>query len=489
MSGASRGPAFIAEAWGAIDAGDVPRALKQISAAYGLIGHWSEGVQRLPIGWPEADRVIAAAANIVCDRAGPGAPVADGGGNDAVLFSRWTNFGGHRFAATDILHASPARHKYAFVINAGRSGASAGQMASRLGIPEDCVEVAPAEVRDTPWEWLPARLRARGCSRLFVVHETYRPGVLVAALASSPVRVYILHHIDAKPCSGLYLPGVRVVDLTPFCFHYSRRNLGIEPIYLPLVSAPPVGERPAFSGTGELRTATCGREDKFALRRGFPYAGIIAERLRRFGGQHVHMGALSEEALAMLDAAFRRAGVEPGRFEYLSRVPNLPAALWANRIDLYITSFPAGGARTFIDVMASATPAVVNIRGEHERYCSSSLRAPGTAEWSVPDELWAILGSAQPGWLAERSRLARDHFARNHRIEVLAGALARPDIIGVEPPPLPEGAVLSSPQDVLCQVVAEITSLRRREGEMRERIAALEEDASRSIRWPRWLKR
>lgn len=489
MNKMSSGSAFLSEAWASIDGGDVPSALRRISEAYRAIGSWSAGGQRLPIGWPEADRLIASVADTVRAAAGPIAPVADGGGGDALLFSLWTKYGGHLLAAADLLRASPARHKHAFIINPGRSGSSREKIASTLGIPADCVEIAPDEFRDTPWEWLPAKLAARGCSRLFVVHETYKPGVLVAALASPCARIYILHHIDAKPCSGLHLPGVRVVDLTPFCFHYSRRNLGISPIYLPLVSEPPSGERPAFLGTGELRTATCGREEKFAMRKGFPYAAVIAGRLRRFGGQHVHIGALSEEAMAMIGEALRRAGVEPGRFEYLSFVPDLPAALWTHRVDLYIASFPAGGARTIIDVMASGTPAVVNVRGEQDRSCSISLRAPGTEEWSIPEELWSILASVGAGWLAERSRLAREHFDRHHRFDVLAGALAGPDIVGVEPPPLPDGATIPSPQDVLCQVLADVTWLRRSEGEMRARLVALEEDASQAIRWPRWLKR
>ncbi|MCC6356418.1 MAG: hypothetical protein IT577_21230 [Verrucomicrobiae bacterium] len=481
--------AFVSEAWAAIHGGDVPGALRLLAEAYGLIGRWSEGGQRLPIGWPEGDRIIAAAAQIVRGAADPGPDDGGGAGGDAVLFSRWTYYGGHRFAATDILRLSPARQKCAFVVNPGALDPSPHDMAERLGIPADCVEVAPDDVRRTPWEWLPARLRARGCSRLFVVHDTYKPGVLVAALASALARVYILHHIDAKPCSGLHLPGVRVVELTPFCYHYSRINLGIVPIYLPLVSEPPAGGRPPFLATGELRTATCGRESKFALHQGFPYAGIIAERLRRFGGRHVHIGRLSENALARVTEALRRAGVDPGRFEYLSRVPNLPAALWANRVDLYLASFPAGGARTVIDVMASATPAVVHWAGGHEGVHRINLRAPGTAEWSTPEELWKILAAADAAWLEGRSRMAGEHFDRHHRPDVLARALSEPEIAGVEPPALPEGAMVPSPHDVLCQVLADIAWLRRSEGAMATRLAHLEKEMSRALRWPRWPTR
>lgn len=485
MSEAPRGNACLAEAWAAIGEGDVPRALRHVAEAYGHIGRWCDGSQRLPIGWPEADRVIADAANIV--RA-TRPPPARGGENDAVLFSRWTNFGGHRFAAGDTLRASPAPNKFAFVIHPGRAGASAEQMADKLGIPPDCVEIAPAGARDRPWEWLPERLAARGCARLFVVHETYRPGVLVAAIASSCAGIYLLHHIDSKPCSGLYLPGITVVELTPFCYHYSRLHLGIHPIYLPLISEPPPGERPSFMADGELRTATCGREEKFEADKGFPYAAIVAERLRRFAGRHVHIGHLSEGAREMIGAALREAGVEPGRFEYLSRIPNLPAALWANRVDLYLASFPHGGARTIIDVMASATPAIVYVRGPIERLGNTSLRAPGTAEWSRPEELWEILGSIDPAWLAERSRLASEHFGQYHSRATLASALASPRIVGVTPPPPPDDAMMPSPQNAICHLLADVAWLRKSEREMRARLVAIEAAVSRGIRWPRWLR-
>lgn len=494
MNESERGSAVLAEAWAAIDAGDIPRALKCVSRAYERIGRWCQGGQRLPIGWPEADRLIAAVADIVRPSADAVPAPAKDGGNDAVVLSHWSEYGGHRFVASDVLRASPARRKHAFVFDFRGLAPSAEEIATRLGIPDDCVEVSPREVLETPWEWFPARAAALGCSRLFVFHETFHPGALVAVLASRLARAYVVHHTDGKPCSGLHLPGVRVVEVTPFCHHYSRRNLGIDPLYLPLVSDPPTGDRPPFMAGGQLRTATCGREMKFAVRRGFPYAAVIAERLRRFGGSHLHIGGLSERARALIDGALRDADVAKERFEHLTHVESLPIALWANQIDLYIGSFPAGGARTTVDVMASATPAVSHSRAGREHYSNTSLRAPGTEHWSTPEELWSILGSANSAWLTERSRLARAHFDRHHRRELLAEALARPDFVGLEPPPIPADARIPSPQDVLCQIIADVTWLRHREKELSKRLAALEGVITPPRKWPHfpwlhWFKR
>ncbi len=480
---------FLSGAWDALRDGDVAGALRHVGEAYGHIGRWCDGGQRLPIGWPEADRVIAAAARLVRPASAGGAAKPELERSDAILISRWTNYGGHRFAATDLLRASPARRKYAFVINPGSTLPSTEKIAGRLGIPEGNVEIAPEEIRGRPWEWLPSKIDALGCSRLFIVHETYRPGVLVAALASSCAGLYILHHIDSKPCSGLFLPGVRVIDWTPYCFHYSRRNLAIDPIYLPLVSEAPAGERPPFLANGELRTATCGREEKFDTARGFPYAGIVAERLCRFGGVHLHIGHLSDASLGRIETELRRCHVDRARFEYLSRVPNLPSAIWTHGVDVYLASFPFGGARTIVDVMASATPMVVNARGEHERQFSAGLRAPGTEAWSNPEQLWTILDSVTPEWLATRSRLARDHFEKNHSRRILAEALMPSDIRGVEPPRLDPDVVIPSPQNAICQIIADVAWLRKSERDTRERLAALEQAVSRSVQWPHWMKR
>ena len=158
-------------------------------------------------------------------------------------------------------------------------------------------------------------------------------------------------------------------------------------------------------------------------------------------------------------------------------------------MDVYLASFPFGGARTIVDVMASATPMVVNARGEHERQFSAGLRAPGTEAWSNPEQLWTILDSVTPEWLATRSRLARDHFEKNHSRRILAEALMPSDIRGVEPPRLDPDVVIPSPQNVICQIIADVAWLRKSERDTRERLAALEQAVSRSVRWPPWLKR
>lgn len=489
MSEEPRGIEFLTRAWKALGAGDVSLALRHVGEAYGYIGRWCDGVQRLPIGWPEADRVIAAAADRVRIDAGTRGAATPVDRGDAILLSRWTNYGGHRFAATDILSASPARAKSAFVINPGNPAAPVEKIASRLGIPESAVEIVPEGNRDRPWEWLPARIDARGCSRLFIVHETYRPGALVAALASSCQGIYLLHHIDSKPCSGLYLAGIRVIECTPFCFYYSRRHLGIDPIYLPLVSEAPVGERPPFMPDGQLRTATCGREDKFATERGFPYAGTIAERLRRFPGVHMHMGNLSERARDHIAAEMRRSGVETGRFIYLSRVPNLPTALWEHGVDVYLASFPVGGARTIVDVMASGTPMIAHIKGAHERCFGVALRAPGTELWSRPEELWAVLDAVKPEWLGARSRMAREHFEKHHSRDVLQKALGPAEIRGVLPAESGDGVIMPSPQNALCQMIADVAWLRKQNGEMGARLDQLERMVSRAVKWPSWITR
>lgn len=478
-------------AWRSLDAGRVDEALEVVAGAFERIGAWASGAQRLPIGWPEADRLIAAAVeNLRASGASLPECAAQAGSCDAVLISRWSQIGGHAAVAADLLRASSATDKRVFVIHGSRHVRTPEAIAARLGLAPGAVELCPPGATDTPWEWLPQRLAACGCTRLFIFHETRRPGVLAAALASAAARKFVVHHVDSKPCSGLFLPGVPVIELTPFGWHYSRAHLGIDPVYLPLVSRPPAGERPAFLSSGELRTATCGRAAKFDSRHSFRYPEIIAERLRRFGGRHVHIGPLSAGGRATIDRELERRGVPPERFEYISSVPNLPDALWAQRIDLYLASFPFGGARTIVDVMASATPAVVHVRSAHSRLGSTSLSCQGTSFWSDPGELWEILRHADAAGLAARSRQAREHFERCHRPALLAEALALPDCGDLQPPPLGPADRLPEPQDVLCQLLADLTGFREREARILERLTALEAAtrlrAARSW-WRRWF--
>lgn len=485
----------LAEAWKRLNADDFSGALNVVAAAFERVGKWTSGTQRLPIGWPGADRLIAAVAERVRGSM-PESRVCKGRGDcDAVVIARWNPTGGHAAVAADLLNASCAPNKRAFVVRAGPGERSPEPIARRLGLSPGDVELCPEGAGMTPWEWLPQRLAAFGGTRLFVFHETNGPELLVAVLASPAARVFVVHHVDAKPCSGLHLPGVTVIELTPFGWHYSRTRLGIDPVYLPLSSNPPPGERPAFLETGELRTATCGRTQKFDLRYPFRYSEIVAERLRRFGGRHLHIGQLSSQRLAAIGGALDRLGVARERLEHLPSVSRLPAELWAQRIDLYMGSFPFGGARTLVDVMASATPAILHLPSVHTRFGTSSLACEGSAFWSTPEELWRILDAVDAGWLAERARLARAHFERFHRPALLAAALARPDCTGLQPLPQGPHDRLPEPQDILCHLLADVAELRHREVAIRERLASLEARvkarAAETSRpwWRRWLGR
>ena len=259
--------------------------------------------------------------------------------------------------------------------------------------------------------------------RVFLFHHPDDPLPVVAAQAEWASRQIIVHHADSTPCFGLCLPHALLIDLNPTAAAQSRLH-GLCPQLLPL-TAPDPGRRPAsFLSEGRLVTATAARGHKLTGNTSPCYAETIPVLLQATGGRHVHIGELPEEMLVAIQDALAAAGLPGESFLYRKRVPSLPHALWEHRCDLYLASFPIDGARTNVEVAASATPHLRHMPPDRKSSLPGGFPLEGGLVWGTWDDLRAILAEVKSvSALEGMSRRIRATYEERHSPERFAATL------------------------------------------------------------------
>ena len=250
--------------------------------------------------------------------------------------------------------------------------------------------------------------------RLFLFHHPEDPLPVVAARPEWCGQRIVVHHADATPGFGLCLPEVVLIDLNPTAAAQSRL-FGLDPRLLPLTSPDP-GPRPAsFHSDGRLVTATAARAHKLTTSSRPSYVETVPLVLQTTGGRHVHIGELTDEMLESIRVGVTRAGLPEDSFLYRKWVPSLPHALWEHHCDLYLASFPVDGARTNVEVAASATPHLRHVSSERKSSRPGGFPLDGGLTWTNRDDLREILvRSKDAGLLESLSRRIRSTYDQFH---------------------------------------------------------------------------
>lgn len=373
------------------------------------------------------------------------------------LVSKLQKSGGHTRVIEDLIRSVP--HEAHIVLSTeicGRSDVDYAEAASSH-LAGMTVEYAPKGGLGDRLAWLQARLREIRPARAFLFNH-HQDSVAVAALQPEMgIRASYVHHGDHHLCLGVYLAGLEHIDLHPMGFHTCRDELKIENYYLPLTvvdRGPPDATRP-FMADGRLTTCTAARSNKIELPYFVNYLDVIPELLKETGGRHVHIGRLTPWARYRLRRGMKRLGVPADRLVYIPWVPSVWTALIANRVDLYLASFPYGGALTLIEAMGAGVPVMLH-RHIYSRLLSClDLAYPRALSWSDPAELLAICKTATPAQLQEQAGKAREQYERFHRPEVFEQAVLA-DAGGVASPPLTANYPLKT-DEMAAWVVGEVS--------------------------------
>lgn len=394
---------------------------------------------------------------------------------DVFVASELSLDGGHTAVIGDFVRAAPGRKHLLLITDATRRCPDLDEpVRRRTGLAADEVAVCGARSPLGQLEWLIDRLADHRPERLFLFHYPFDAAAVAAAQPGLSAVTCFVHHVDRYPCLGVFAPGVRHVDLTPFSHHYCRRCLGIEDgVYLPLGCADFGVRLPPEEGPlcGPLTTASSGAERKFDPSYRYPYPAVMASLLAATGGRHVHIGPLSSEARARMRAALDERGVAAERFLHVPHVWSVWRALGEYGVDLYVNSFPQRGARATVEVMGSGTPAVWHLESSASFLHDTHMRYPEAPTWQTPEELVALVRRIDGTWLRAQARSARQHWEATHdwRAPDIAAFLTGASDTAREPPPADgfvvaaQVARMESWREELLEARATIARLRRRE--------------------------
>ncbi|MGL4338342.1 MAG: hypothetical protein ACRCST_15775, partial [Turicibacter sp.] len=286
--------------------------------------------------------------------------------------------------------------------------------------------------------WLQQALIVNRANQVFLFNHP-QDAVSVAAVQPNLTPNLMFHHHAAHLfCLGVYLSYAGHIDSDRSSFDNCRHNLGISNnIYLPLV-VDNISDKylSSFSSEGKLRTCSSGSENKF---KEIPYLHSYIHEIPKIiaatGGVHIHIGHLSPHTLNAIERNLRKFQISLDSFIHIPWVKSLGKAMHEQKIHIYIDSFPLGGARSVVEVMASGTPIIVHNNYRSRQLCTTDITYPEAFRWQTPDEIYSYLSSISPEMLKINSVYSRRHYEKNHIPNILPKLLTKIELGEASPIP------------------------------------------------------
>lgn len=390
------------------------------------------GLGTLAFGWKRGDDLISSmgrawmdqnSAKIEASKELPPGP-------DVFIATTLYAVGGHTALIGDFVRAlaeiNPAAPSPRLIVTNSiveHIGPLTSETIARTAIDPGKIDILPGPQLEDRLDQLLERLLQLRPRRLFLFHHPEDPVPCVVAQPENGAQMFLAHHADSIPAFGLYLPGIRIIDVTPTAAATSRVQ-GFASALLLLTTPDPGSRSVGFLQRGNLVTATCGTYHKFRMEPPHSYPEAVGVILRATGGWHVHIGPLQDYKLSAINNALDAANIDRTRFIHVPWADSLASALWEHGCDLYFASFPIGGARSDIEVFASATPHLYFTSRPKMGPYSDPLRPEGDLVWRSLPELAVELGNiSNPKILAEKSKLMRAAYEKLHHPRVFAHQL------------------------------------------------------------------
>lgn len=294
------------------------------------------------------------------------------------------------------------------------------------GIPNVQFEFAPRGNRYQKMDWLQRRLLDLSPHTVWLFNHNQDSVAIAAVQPDAGYRLRYYHHADHQLSLGVHLDYAEHIDPHPMGFNNCRQELGIHGNrYLPLAVKdqgpnPHSGDIPPSNG---LVTCTATNSRKIEAPYFIRYTSIIPQLLEASKGHHIHIGHLSRLNLYRIRRRMRQLEIAESRFVYLPHVASVWKTLHERQVDLYVTSYPIGGARTLVEAMGAGVPIALHMHAYSRFLCTYDMAFEGCLTWRYPDELFEIAKSMNRELLMPMGIAARDVYENHYREETLRRAL------------------------------------------------------------------
>lgn len=333
-------------------------------------------------------------------------------------------FGGHSRMLEDFVRSAPECDHLVIVSNFFRTGGGAAQaheqlktLGAKVQVLENGLSIVDRTLR------LMALLNEHPAQACILFNHHQDVSIVAACQPEYCSNYYFYHHADHNLCLGARVKHFRHIDLTTPQFHRCEVWQG-DNIYLPISCADRSLRWGSRGRSGDaLVTATAGSWVKFSSEYHVSFEDFLCVTLGQTGGRHVHFGDIPVDLLGSLRRRLKENGIEPARFEHVAWVPSLWDAVVDRRVDVYLTSFPVGGARSVIEMLGAGVPVIFHANPS-PYFVAEKLRYPEAGCWTYLDQLAeALTAYSSDEVLQHHSARAREHFERYFSDTVFKQAL------------------------------------------------------------------
>lgn len=338
--------------------------------------------------------------------------------------------GGHARVIEDFIKTIPeAEHVILISGIEGRSNIK--KFLERFNNIKVTLESSPSKNYLTTLNWLQKRLIELQADNNYLFNH-HQDSVAVAAFQPNMMKkAAFYHHGDHHLCLGVHLNHLDHIDFHSMGYHLCRDELGIENKYIPLISEDK-GRRPEgfqFKRDGYLVTATAARSNKVEIPYYVSYLDLIPKLLSVTNGKHVHIGNLSPWALLKINRQLKTLGVPNDRFVYIPWVQSVWKSLHQYGVDLYIASFPYGGAITLIEAMGAGVPVALHKHIYSRVLSCIDMGYKDVFYWEDPEKLLEYCKNITSDDLEKLSRIAREQYEKYHDPKILSDVLNHSKVI------------------------------------------------------------
>ncbi len=352
------------------------------------------------------------------------------GNKVAIVCTGLYRYGGTSLLISDLIRANPGKECLVLATNFFEDMKQEDFEADRIGDTGSQFLVAPSNIATIKMQWLINQLVEAKPSRIFLLNH-HQDSIIIstAQLFTEKSKVIFVHHADYNLCLGVHMSGAVHADIHNVGHCNCRLNEKIsDNVYLPLVASDKKSNRAGdkFPDT-DIITCSSGTAHKFLNFYLYPYTELIAQRLVERGGTHVHIGSLPDVNLSAIRKRLTEYGVEENRFVHIPWVKDLWLTLIEQRVDLFIGSFPIGGARTTLEVMGAGIPIMMHQSYLSRFYSSRDIVYPNHFVWKYPHQFIHLLKAINGEMLTAHSLRSRGHYLLNYCTESmdLAGEITR----------------------------------------------------------------
>ena len=163
---------------------------------------------------------------------------------------------------------------------------------------------------------------------------------------------------------------------------------------------------------------------------------------------------MSLSARWRINKILKKIGVPLEAFVYIPFVDSVWDALFYYHVDIYISSFPYGGGRTMIEVMAAGIPIIIHSNSFDRLIGGFDIVYDGAPIWRYPEDLYEHLKSCNPQFLSDQGELSYQWYLKYHSKELLIQALENKSLF-LHAPSLKLNYI-SNPFLESCNIVHEI---------------------------------